>query len=133
MTIETLEQYRGIMSEIKALELEIDALYDPRKSPNGRQQSGGSGSTPSDPTGKNAMRIVELREKLSVKLDEWAQAAAATEQWLDTVDDAEIRAIIRWRYLHGCGWKATAKRVYGDATAADACRKRIRRFFQRGE
>lgn len=61
MTIETLEQYRGIMSEIKALELEIDALYDPRKSPNGRQQSGGPGSAPSDPTGKNAMRIIELR------------------------------------------------------------------------
>ena len=62
MTIEDLEKYRGTISEMKALELEIDALYDVRKSPTGHEGTGSTG--PGDPTGRNAMRIIELKEKL---------------------------------------------------------------------
>ena len=130
MTIEDLEQYRGISSEIKALEVEIDALYDPRKSPNGRQLSGGPGSTPSDPTGHNAMKIIELTEKKLTLLTKWRDMALSIEQWLERVDDAEIRSIIRWRYIIGLSWKQTGKRVYGDLDGGDACRMRIKRFFR---
>lgn len=129
MTIETLEQYRGIMSEIKALELEIDALYDSRKSPTGHEGAGASG--PGDPTGRSAMRIIYLKEKLVAQQERRIDTALTIVTWLQTVDDPEIRSIVHWRYLHCCGWKATAEQVYGDATAADACRKRIRRFFKK--
>ena len=129
MTIETLEQYRGIMSEIKALELEIEALYDVRKSPNGKE-SGGYSSIPGDPTGRSAMRIIQLKEQLLAQQERWSEAALKIEQWLQTVEDAEIRSIIRWRYILGLSWKQTGKRVYGDTGASDACRMRIKRFFR---
>lgn len=128
MTIETLEQYRGITAEIKALELEINALYDIRKSPSLSGMSGSSG--PGDPTGQAAIRIIELKEQLTSEQERWSEMALTIETWLTTVEDAEIRSIIRWRYILGLGWKATAKRVYGDSNAADACRKRIKRFFR---
>ncbi len=128
MTIEDLEQYRGITAEIKALELEIEALYDVRKSPAGHEGSGSP--TPGDPTGRAAMRIIELREQLLIQQERWSEAALKIEQWLQTVEDAEIRSIIRWRYILGLSWKQTGKRVYGDTEAGDACRKRIKRFFQ---
>lgn len=128
MTIEMLEQYRGITAEIKALELEINALYDVRKSPNGQEASGSK--TPGDPTGKAAMRIIELTERKLALLTKWSDMSLAIEKWLETVNDAEVRSIIRWRYMLGCGWRTTAKKVYGDAYHSDACRKRIKRFLQ---
>ena len=127
VTIEILEQYRGITAEIKALEMEIEALYDVRKSPNGHEASGSTG--PGDPTGKAAMRIIELTDHKLELLTRWSEMLLTIEKWLETVNDAEIRSIIRWRYMLGCGWKTTAKRVYGDSDHSDACRKRIKRFF----
>ena len=128
MTIEELEQYRGIVADINALEQEINALYDVRRSPT--SDGMGHGSTPGDPTGRAAMRIIELREQLRAEQDRWSDAAMAIEQWLRGVEDSEIRSIIRWRYALGCSWKETAKHVYGAKGYADACRMRIKRFFR---
>ncbi len=100
MTIETLEQYRGIVEEIKALEMEIDALYDVRKSPNGKEDTGNS-TVPGNPTGRNAMRIIELKERLLAQQERWSEAALKIEHWLQSVEDAEIRSIIRWRNILG--------------------------------
>ena len=126
MTIETLEQYRGIVSEIKALELEIDSMYDVRKSPTGNEHTGASG--PGDPTGNAAMRIIALKEKLLTKQEQWSDAALAVEQWLETVDDPEIRSIVRWHYIIGTNWKKTSYKVYGRGDYYIA-RKKIYRFF----
>ena len=129
MTIEQLEQYRGITAEIKSLEAEINALYDVRKSPNGRT-SGGGRSSPGDPTGNAAMRIIELREQLRTEQNRWSDAVYSIETWLRTVQDSEVRSIIRWRYILGLSWKQTANQVYGTTEYWDACRKRVRRFFR---
>ena len=128
MTIEMLEQYRGITSEIKALEIEINTLYDVRKSPNGHEASGSAG--PGDPTGKAAMRIIELTERKVSLLTKWSKMSLDIESWLETVNDAEIRSIIRWRYMLGLSWKQTGKRIYGDLDGGDACRMKIKRFFR---
>lgn len=129
MTIQDLEQYRGITAEIKALEMEIDVLYDVRRFPTVKQNPGYS-STPGDPTGRNAMKIIELKEQLLAQQERWSEAALKIEQWLQSVGDAEIRSIIRWRYILGLSWKQTGKRVYGDLDGGDACRMRIKRFFR---
>lgn len=126
MTIEMLEQYRGITSEIKALEMEIDALYDVRKSPNGHEASGSTG--PGDPTGKAAMRIIELTERKVALLTKWSKMSLDIESWLETVNDAEIRSIIRWRYMLGLSWKRTSAKVYGRNDYYLA-RKKFYRFF----
>lgn len=126
MTLETLEQYRGIVSEINAINLEIESMYDVRKSPTWKEHSGGSG--PGDPTGHTAMRIIALKEKLLAKQEQWSDAALTVESWLETVDDPEIRSIVRWHYIIGLSWKQTSRRVYGRNDYYVA-RKRIVRFF----
>jgi hypothetical protein len=126
MTIEDLEKYRGTISEMKALELEIDALYDVRKSPTGHEGTGSTG--PGDPTGRNAMRIIELKEKLLTQQEKWSDTALTIESWLATVEDPEIRSIVRWHYILGLSWKRTSAKVYGRGDYYIA-RKRIYRFF----
>ena len=126
MTIETLDKYRGLVSEMKAMQLEIDTMYDVRKSPTGKASTGSSG--PGDPTGRIAMRIIEKKEHLLAKQEEWSKAALEIEQWLATVDDPEICSIVRWHYLLGFSWKRTSAQVYGRSDYYLA-RKRIYRFF----
>jgi len=128
MTIEQLEQYRGIVADINALQAEIDSLYDVRRSPT--SDGMGHGSTPGDPTGRAAMRIIELREQLRTEQNRWSDAVYSIETWLRTVQDSEVRSIIRWRYILGLSWKQTANQVYGTTEYWDACRKRVRRFFR---
>ena len=126
MTIEELEAYRGIVSDIKALDADIKALYDSRKSPTGHEGIGGS--EPGDPTGRSAMKIIEMKEKLIAKQEEWIGVKLSIEQWLDTVEDSEIRSIVRWHYILGLNWKKTSYKVYGRSDYYLA-RKRINRFF----
>lgn len=129
MTIETLEQYRGLIAEIKAMTAEINALYDVRKSPNGREPTETS-SGPSAPTERAVARILELKEKQNAKRDEWERAVREIETWLDTVEDADIRSIVRWHYVLGYNWKRTSREVFG-ADNYYRARKKILRYFEK--
>lgn len=129
MTIDTLEQYRGIVSEINAMSAEIEALYDTRKSPNGRESSG-HGSGPSAPTESAVRRIDEVKQKRQRKREEWARAVHEIETWLDTVGDADVRSIVRWHYVLGYSWKKTSREVYGVENYYRA-RKKIYRYFEK--
>lgn len=129
MTIETLEQYRGLIAEIKAMDAEINALYDVRKSPNGREP-GATGSGPSAPTERAVARILELKEKQRAKRDEWERAVHEIETWLNTVADADIRSIVRWHYVLGYSWKRTSREVFGAENYYRA-RKKLLRYFEK--
>lgn len=129
MTIETLEQYRGLIAEIKVMTAEINALYDVRKSPNGREPTG-TGSSPSAPTERAVARILELKEKQQAKREEWERAVHEIESWLDTIEDADIRSIVRCHYVLGYSWKRTSREVYG-ADNYYRARKKILRYFEK--
>ena len=129
MTIETLEQYRGLIAEIKAMTAEINALYDVRKSPNGREPTGTS-SGPTAPTERAVARILELKEKQNAKRDEWERAVQEIETWLETVEDADVRSIVRWRFIMGYSWKRTSREVYGVDNYYRA-RKKFLRYFEK--
>lgn len=130
MTIEQLEEYRKdsrfLLSEINALELQIEQKYDTRRSPTGGDGSHGTG--PGDPTGRTAQDIIEMKEELAALQNRWADIVRSIDQWLKTVDDAEIRSIVRWHYALGFSWKRTSGKVYGRNDYYLA-RKRIYRFF----
>jgi hypothetical protein len=112
MTIEKLEKYYGISSNIEAIDEEIRTLYNPVSSPNGKQGTGGS-NTPSNPTERSAMRIVQLKELLECQRQELYELVEEIERWLTTVEDTEIVSIIRWHYLLKLNWRQTNLKVYG--------------------
>lgn len=128
MTIEKLERYCGISSNIEAIDAEIQSLYKPIASPNGK--SGGGSSLPSNPTERTAFRIDELRSLLENQRQELYDLVEEIEQWLTTVQDTEIVSIIRWHYLLRLNWKQTNMKVYGHPDY-DYCRKKIIRYFEK--
>lgn len=130
MTIETLEEYRGIASGVEAIEAEIATLYTPISSPNGREMQGSFSGTPSDPTAHAAMRIISLREKLDEERERMYATLEDIERWLMTCEDPEIVSIIRWHYLLGLDWRQTNKKVYGYPDYWRS-RKKIVRFFEK--
>lgn len=127
MTIETLERYRGMHSEVQSIEAEIKTLYSPVASPNGRTD-GGHASTPSAPTERAAMRIIDRKFLLQQKQTAMMHELDKIEVWLDSVDDCELRALIRWYYILGLTWKQTSIKVYGYSCYNRAYQK-VHRYF----
>ena len=129
MTIETLEQYLGIRAAVKAIQQELQYIYIPIQSPNGKT-GGGYSSTPGNPTEKAAMQAMMIQEKLADRLKEQMELGAVVEEWLKTVTDPEIEAIIRFHYILGCSWKATSMKIYGSPKYY-LSRDKVYRYFGR--
>lgn len=129
MTIEILEQYKGLISEMKALRDQIDSLYDTYRSP--QLMSNGSHSmSASSPTESAVSKILKLEEIYRNKYEEAVDLLAEVENWLSRVDDAEIRSICRHHYLLNNSWQQTSTIVYGYPSYYNA-RKKVMRYFGR--
>ena len=134
MTIDELERYSGIVANIEAIKEEIEVLYSPISSPTGHTEP--HGTTPSNPTERSALRIISLKEQLGNYLEDMLTRREEIETWLESVDDGEVQAIIRWRYLipkqggKNRSWAEVSLKVYGrpDYWAA---RDRMRWFFDK--
>lgn len=111
MTLEELEQIRSIQSEISGIRAtieEIEGLVLPAHEPS----MGSSSSTPGNPTAAIVMSKITMEERLQAKIEQLVAKADAVEDWLDTVDDAKVRTIVRSRYLQNKPWEQVAKDSY---------------------
>lgn len=127
MTIEKLESFIGLHTEYEAIEEQINNLYGHLASPNG---SDVHSNAPSNQTERNALQIIYLKEGLVIKQRQIAKLLEEIEEWLDTVNDAEIRAIVRWHYLLGLSWYETNKKVYAKKDYQYS-RMKIMRYFEK--
>ena len=127
MNIETLEQFRGMKAECDMIQAEIETLYNPVASPNGRTEQG-HGTTPGNPTEQAAFRIIERKRVLEQKQAEMLTRLAEVERWLDTVPDAQMAALLRCYYILGNTWKATSIIIYGYPCPQRAHQK-VHRYF----
>lgn len=130
ITIEELESAYGLLKELEVLEEEKRWLYTPVSSPNGRVSEGARGNTVSNPTAAAVAKIQALDSKISAKRDEVADKIEQIEEWLDAVEDSELRSIVRWHYLLGLDWGKTTKKMYGYYNY-HTCRKKVMRYFGR--
>lgn len=129
MTIEKLEQYRGLTSEMKALSQQITSLYDTYRSP--QLMSNGSHSmSAGSPTENAVAKILKLEETYRRKYEESVDLLAEVENWLSQVEDAEIRSICRHHYILNKSWSQTSAIVYGFPSYYNS-RKRVMRYFGR--
>jgi hypothetical protein len=90
----------------------------------------GHSNTPSNPTERNAMRILHLKEQCEAERERMYALLEEIEAWLLTVTDTEIVSIIRWKYLLRLDWKRVNMKVYG-YPSYDYSRKRLRRYFDK--
>lgn len=129
MTIEELEQYRGMNAEINALNEEIEHMYDTYRSPSFASTGSFNGEA-SSPVEQALKKIEKLNEVYSNRLSELNDRKLEIEAWLRTLEDTFLIACIRFHYLRGYSWKETSKRVYGYDNYYNA-RKVVFRYFGR--
>lgn len=129
MSIEKLEAYKGLTSEMKALSQQITSLYDTYRSP--QLMSNGSHSmSAGSPTENAVAKILKLEKTYRRKYEEAVDLLSEVESWLSQVDDAEIRSICRHHYILNKSWQQTSTIVYGYPSYYNA-RKKVMRYFGR--
>lgn len=134
MDIEKLEMYSGTAANIEALKEEIEALYTPISSPNGHTGEGHS-STPGAPTERAAMRVIQLKQNLEYQVEQMLNLREEIETWLSTVENPEIQAIVRWRYLIPAKsgklrtWENVNYQLYGYKDRR-YCQKKLTRYLE---
>lgn len=129
MTVEKLEAYRGLTSEMKALSQQITSLYDTYRSP--QLMSNGSHSmSASSPTESAVSKVLELKTVYEQKYEEAANLLYNIETWLSQIEDPEIRSITRFHYVLGYSWQRTNAAVCGYPSYY-AARKKVMRYFGR--
>lgn len=134
MTKQELEEYFTISSRITAIDEEIRTLYLPQINAGGQSVDAGrvSARLPRSKTEDAAIRITQLKEMLTEERQRLLDLAEKIETWLESVEDPEIEAIVRWHYLLRYNWKITNIKVYGYPSYWYA-RQRLERFFARSE
>jgi hypothetical protein len=71
-----------------------------------------------------------MKEKLEAKKLQMEEERFRIEEWLDTVEDPEIRSIVRFHYLLGYTWAETSKKVYKRILPKEqAPRMRLKRYL----
>lgn len=106
MTIQELNEYRVIRAEIKAIEEEIKDLHILRTS-SGNEIGAGrvSARNPTSPTEQIALRTIELEERRAEELARLVDFQLRITEWIDEIDDPEVKTIVRLRYNLGYSWK----------------------------
>ena len=128
MTIERLAAYGHIQSDIAAIELQLISLERPISSPNGRINDGGSGGgTPGNPTQKAAFQRMDLEKDLKEVMDKLLRETREINDWIRTLNNVEVEAIIRWHFLNGKTWAETSGIMY-KGMSRDHCRKVFYKF-----
>ena len=125
MTIDRLRAFRGIQKEKDEIMREIDMLYYPISSP---RFSETHSTTPGDPTAAAVSRIISREERLLQLTQELAEELDYIEQWLETLSDHELRAIIRAHYLMGDSWARCTQRILC-YEYSDTAKKRVYKYF----
>lgn len=128
MTIKDLEEYRYLAADIEGIQLEIQHLYCPVRSPK-LDSIGAKGNSVSNPTEATVLKADELYRELEEKLQVLRDRALKIERWINTIEDEQITVAIRWHYLLGASWKETARKVGGN-TSWEAFRQRFFRWYE---
>lgn len=114
MTINELSKYHNIKIEIKQLE---DTVEELESTLIGSSKVTGMPSvvhSNSSPTERIGIKLAQLKDKLDKKKELLLDEAHKIEDFLETVDEEEIRIIIRERFLNGKTWDEISKIIITD-------------------
>lgn len=128
MTLEELNRYRKLQREIRALEAQIATLEN-TPLPSGGEKIGSKPSGVSDPTRDQAMRLIRQRERLETLRLKADVECDAIEMWLETVEDPEVRAIVRLRFMVGRSWQKTTLELFGRYAAENTANMKLLRYL----
>ena len=80
----------------------------------------------SNPTVNYVIKKEELTEKLNQKIARYTEELIRVESILDRIDDVEVRAIARMRFIQNMNWEDIGAKVHLERTT---CSKKLRRYL----
>ena len=89
-----------------------------------------SGSTVSSPVERFNERLEQLKEKLQRKCAEILTETERIEEYIENIEDAEVRVIARKRFIENKTFQAIGDEMYIEKTTAY---KKLKRYFERTE
>jgi len=81
----------------------------------------------SDTVHQMYLKREKLTEKLHKKVNQYLDELIRIENIIDRIEDDEIRAMARMRFVQNMKWEAIGKKVGYDRTV---CSKKVRRYFE---
>ena len=87
-----------------------------------------SGSTVSSPVEKFNVRLEQLREKLQRKCAEILTETERIENYIENIEDAEVRVIARKRFIENKTFQTIGDELYIDKSTAY---KKLDKYFER--
>lgn len=114
MTIKGLSKYHNIKVEIKQLE---DTVEELESTIIGSSKITGMPTNingNSSPTERIGIKLAQLKSKIENKKESLIDEVHKIEDFLETIDEEEIRIIIRERFLNGKTWDEIAKKMITD-------------------
>jgi len=70
------------------------------------------------------------QQKLNIKMDKMDELLSKIDNYIDSIENSEIRRIIIYRHIDDMTWQQVAKRM-GKYYTADGCRKLLERYFEK--
>jgi DNA-directed RNA polymerase specialized sigma24 family protein len=133
LTREKLEQYVELCREAKLWEQELDELRRKQRTVKDTVR----GSMSSFPytvhtvtvEGKTTRKIQSREKRLEVRRERIAAMLDEIDEFIDGLDDSQLRQIIYYRYVKGYSWAKVACLVGGN-NSVDAVKKRVYRILE---
>lgn len=84
------------------------------------------GNKKSDPTQQFLIKKQKLIEKLNKKLEIYIEELTRIENFIDSIEDAEIRAIARLRFIENWTWEDIGRKMHSDRSV---CYRKIKKVL----
>lgn len=127
MTVEKLEAYKGLVSNMQALQEEISSLHNTYRSPL-ISDAGSHVMSAGSPIEGAVSKILELEKIYNKEYEAAANLLYEIETFISQIEDPEIRSIIRFHYMLGYSWERTNTAICGYPSYYTA-RKRLMRYL----
>ena len=91
------------------------------------------GSTPGDPVARMAIARASLHEYLTKLLAELEEKEREIREYIDSVDDEEVKLIIEWRFIDLLEWydiAANLEEITGQDVDRSTPGKKMRKYLQ---
>lgn len=130
MTIKDLNNLTFIKKDIKELKEEIEALNNLGSSEISDMPKG---TITSNPTEEFVVRKLKLEKKLNEILALYLEELEEMNDFINSIEEPEIRLIVRLKYVKGMTWYDVAEYISGTDKYLDrsAPKKRLDRYFEK--
>lgn len=85
------------------------------------------GTSISNPTESFCLKKEKLLEKLNTKVEKYTEELIRIEDIIDRIDDPELRAIARMRFIKNMKWEDIGEKIHLERTT---CSKKLRKYLE---